>query len=110
MKIKACLAFSLLLLFSASASAGWIVRGGTISLVTNTGSNQAKFGVKTTGGTGPCAEAGYITFPFDAATNERIHTRAYSAALTAFTTGVKVNIHNYENDACDRAVFIELTK
>ena len=103
----------LLLIFIGSLSsfvfAGDCVVGSTIIEIRNTGSNQDKFEVVTSGGTGPCVGK-TIMFPADAAPNRDIFTRAYSAALTAFSTGAKVRIYNYHDDSCLKASYITLKK
>ena len=51
-----------------------------------------------------------IAFRSDSVVDPEIHKRAFRLASVAFATGAKVNICNYESDACDRAAYIELTK
>lgn len=38
----------------------------------------------------------------------KTHKRAYAAALAALTTGMTVRVHNYQNNTCDSASYIEL--
>ena len=98
------------LLLAGTAHAGYLVQGATITEVANTGSNQAKFTIRTTGGTGPCVGSTYIFFPASAAVDESSFSRAYAAALIALTTGMKVDILNYSSDSCDGAAFIGVKK
>lgn len=86
---------------------GQLLNGANIITLTNVSSNKDQFAIKTSGGSGICAGKA-ILFPSWKAVSEKAHSRAYSAALTALTTGLKVKIHNYENDSCTEATFIRL--
>ena len=44
------------------------------------------------------------------ATKAKAHQRAYAAALLALSSGVRVKGHNYFNDTCDRASYIEIVR
>ena len=103
------ISFVLLFIFN-SANAGWVVRDATVIAVANTSNNENKFGVKATGGSLNLCEGHYVMFPASDAGSPEIHQRAFAAALTALTTGRKVTIHNYHDDTCVRASFIELTE
>ena len=102
-------------LFSSHLVAGeYIATGSEITQVFNTNSNKASFGIVVTGGTGTCAGK-QITFPISAAGDFKdgksdIHLRGYSTALTALTTGLKVDIYNYSGSDCENAAFIRIKK
>lgn len=96
-------------LCAANAQGGYVLTGGTLTGVTNTASNAPQFGVIANGGGGPCVGQ-WILFPRDATPDVENYKRAFALAVLAHTTGSKVNIYNYENDACNRAVYIELAK
>jgi hypothetical protein len=42
------------------------------------------------------------------ASTEKVFDRAYSTALAALVSGKKVNIYNYVDGSCDKAVAIEI--
>ena len=104
------LVFSTSILMTSLANAGQLITASTITSVTNVGSNKDQFVIYFSGGTGVCTVNDYIVFPADAAISKEAHNRAYTLALTALTTGMKVVIHNYESAACDRASFIRVNK
>jgi hypothetical protein len=89
--------------------AGWSVSDAEVIQVINTSGNLKNFTIVTTGGSGPCVGQ-YIQFPETDAANGAAHQRAYASALLALTTGMKVTVHNYFDDTCNRASFIQLTK
>jgi hypothetical protein len=43
-----------------------------------------------------------------AAPDADTHRRAYAAALTALSLGLRVTVYNYSGDACDGASYIEV--
>lgn len=94
--------------FEGLAYAGDLVSGATIVAVNNVSSNKDQFGIQIQGGEGVCANQG-ILFPSWKALDEGAYQRAYSAALTALTTGMKVKVHNYESDHCHAATQIRLS-
>jgi hypothetical protein len=102
-------------LFSSHLVAGeYIAIGAEVTQVFNTNGNTASFGIVVAGGTGACSGK-QITFPISAAGDIKdgksdIHLRAYSTALTALTTGLKVDIHNYSGSDCNNAAFIRIKK
>ena len=77
--------------------------------VFNTDGNTASFGVTVSGGSSTDSCTGQITFPVSAS-DVNIHNRAYSTALTALTTGMSVDIHNYQGTDCNNAAFIRIKK
>jgi hypothetical protein len=90
----------------------YIAIGSEITQVFNTASNTSTFGIVVRGGSGPCVDK-TIYFPLSAAGGDSdIQKRAYSAALTAFTAGFKVDIHNYADSIsdCKNASFIRVKK
>jgi hypothetical protein len=72
--------------------------------------NQTKFAVAVSGGTGPCTGGVWITFPASAAPDLEAHKRAYSAALVALTTAMKVTNYNYNDNNCAGASYIEVSR
>ena len=83
--------------------------------ITNTASNEMRFSVIVANGDGSHdCEDGAIVFPLSAAgvdggNNERIHDRAFTLAMLAYTSGRKVDIFTYEDaQTCSRAAYIEL--
>ncbi|MET1257498.1 DUF5992 family protein [Aliikangiella maris] len=110
MKLIKLLSFCVASFISSNVIAGtYVIVDATIEAVGNTSGNKANFYVRTTGGAGPCVGQ-QITFPEADASNPNAHQRAYSAALMALSSGMKVKIHNYFSDSCDRASFIEVIK
>lgn len=111
-----------LLLHSASlfAGGGYLVQNGVINRVEPNWGSQDGFVVKVTGGSGPCA-AQSIVFPLASAlvdgNSDAAHQRLYATALTAFTTGYKVDIYNNVDGSntgdptiCHRANYIYLKR
>lgn len=97
-----------LMSIAGTASAEYIIHNAKIASITNTGSNQATFAIKTKGGTGYCAGHPYIKFPVTASADEGIHKRAYQAALTALANNLTVRVHNYYGTDCNNASYIEV--
>jgi hypothetical protein len=97
-----------LVIVGTAANAGLLSQGGTIVRVANTSGNQSLFVVLVAGGSGPCPNGQWIAFPTYAAGDAEVHKRAYAMALLALTTGMKVAIHNYNNDNCNEAAYIEI--
>ena len=89
------------------AGGEYIVVEGTVTSVANTGSNLENFVVRTTGGSGICTSS---RFPLSSAPNKGVHDRAYAAALLALTTGMEVTIYNYEDNSCEKAVYLSIAK
>ncbi|MCJ8274163.1 MAG: DUF5992 family protein [Psychrosphaera sp.] len=98
------------MLITSLANAGELINSATVTSVANVASNIDQFVIYFSGGTGVCTTQDYIIFPADAAISKEAHNRAYSLVLTALTTGMKVKIHNYESNACDRATFVQVSK
>ena len=99
-----------LIIASFNAYSGtYVVLDAEITNIANTSSNGANFALATKGGTGPCTNQWIVFYESDAS-NSNAHQRAYSTALMAFATGLKVNIHNYTSSSCDHASYIEVKK
>ncbi len=94
---------------SAHATGTYLATGATVTDVVNTSSNAQNFAIKTEGGSSICAGQ-WMVFPEADAANSNAHQRAYSTALTALSTGMKVTIYNYINGTCVRASYIHLMK
>ena len=105
----------LIAIFSSHLIAGeYIAINSEITQVFNTNGNTPSFGIVVKGGSGACV-GGQITFPISAVGDFKdgksdIHLRAYSTALTALTTGLKVDIHNYAGSDCKNAAFIRIKR
>lgn len=98
----------MLFAFSANSAGTYLVKGATIASIANTSSNQDIFTIWIEGGEGVCPNV--ITFPRSATSSNEIHKRAYATALTAFTTGAKIWVHNYQGSDCNNAAYIRLIK
>jgi len=105
----------LIAMFSSHLFAGeYIAISSEITQVLNTDGNTSSFAIFFTGGSGSCAGK-VIAFPVSAAGDFKdgksdIHSRAYSTALTALTTSLKVDIYNYAGSDCKNAAFIRIKK
>lgn len=93
----------------ALASGVFIAKGATIKSIANTNGNADDFTIWLEGGTGSCANEA-ISFPRNATTSSEVHNRAYSTALTAFSMGAKVTVHNYAGDDCKNAAYIKIDR
>ena len=113
--MKKLVFIGLITILSSHLIAGeYIAIGSEITQVFNTNGNTPSFGIVVTGGSGPCVGR-QITFPISAAGDikdgkSNIHLRAYSTSLTALTTGLKVDIHNYSGSDCKNAAFIRIKR
>lgn len=97
-------------ILSSLASAGDLVKGAEITMIGNTTNGGDDFFIKVSGGTGPCVGQNLV-FPVDAAASKEQHARAYSLALTAFTTGSKkIRAYNFNGGSCRSASYIEMSK
>jgi hypothetical protein len=95
--------------FCAQANAGLLASGATISHLANTSNDSTTFALQLVGGSGPCTGGTiWIWFPVSAAADADAHKRAYATAMMAIATGLRVSIHNYTNDNCDGASYIEV--
>ncbi len=111
--------FLLLILsvISIGANATQIVVEAKVTGIENTSHGTNEFVVWTTGGSGVCANR-HVRFyrsKADAsagnnADGAELHKRAYSMALTAFSTGDKVNIGAIGGTTCDDAVWFKIHK
>ena len=90
------LLFVFICCYSLSSYAGVLVTGATIGRVSNTASNQDIFYIIVVGGTGPCANS-KIRFPLSEAGSEKIYDRAFSMALTAYASGSKIEVVDYDD-------------
>lgn len=98
-----------LLCASSSFAGTYVAEQVTITKIANSDANQDTFMLWLSDGSGTCANA-YVKFPVADAGNADIHKRAYSTALAAFTTGLKVSVYNYHDTTCMRASYIEVHK
>ncbi|OZG72362.1 hypothetical protein BTA51_16665 [Hahella sp. CCB-MM4] len=90
------------------ANAGDLATGSKIASITNTNSNSNAFVIRVEGGTGPCVGKS-IVFPLSIAGSQSIFDKAYAAALAAFAGGFSIRVHNYSDDSCNQAAYIELS-
>ena len=111
--MKIVVSVCLLLMSLGANAAGYIVTDGEITQLYNTESNTKSFGMRVVGSGGDC-EGKDIFFPLSHAgasgNDVDLHNRAYSTALTALSTGMKVDIYNYADDSCVYASFIRIKK
>lgn len=112
--IAVCLMF-----VSAYANAGWLAYEGTIDMLASSISPQFnspanspdRFSVKVNGGSVGICHGPWIVFEKSYfANNPEAYQRAFSVALTAYTTGTKVKIHNLNSDSCNGATSIQIIK
>lgn len=107
-KISFFLTFYLALVFSASA--GEVATNATVIAVNNTLWNEDAFEIQVSAENSICP-SGNIGFPIWSAASPETHKRAYTAALTSLTTGMKVTVHSYqETDECWTASYIRIIK
>ncbi|PCH61095.1 MAG: hypothetical protein COC04_06415 [Gammaproteobacteria bacterium] len=85
-------------------------------LLSNNTGNGENFFVKVTGGSGVCVGTGrtLVVFPLHnsgvSGGDKDLHNRAFSLALTAYTTGDTVEIGSYHGADCTAASRIKLVK
>lgn len=108
----------LVALISAAANAGtggWLVQGGTISVVESTSGNSASFAIIMPTGTfysSTCktgGSPGFIQFLQSDAPDSNTFERAYTIALIAQQTGSTVSVYSYlDETSCYHAGFIQI--
>jgi hypothetical protein len=89
------------------AAGAYIVQGATITNIMSTNGNGDAFAIITSGGSGSCANT-EVYFPQSAAPDADTFKRAYAAALTAITTGMRVSIYNYTDSTCLTASYVQI--
>ena len=94
------------------ANAGELIKDATIVEVSNTSSGGPDFAIILQGGTGVCASTttALIKFPEPANQSDDSYKQAFSLALSALTTGMKVRVHNFADNSCAGASFIAVSK
>ncbi len=97
---------------SLNTNAGELIRDATVIEVANTASNGADFAVILQGGIGVCLHPTrtLIKFPEAKKQSDDSYKQSFSLALSALATGMKVRIHNFEDDSCSNANFISVSK
>ena len=92
--------------------AGELIRDATIIEVANTNNNGADFAIMLQGGTGPCLSPirTVITFPESKKQSDESYSQSFTIALTALANGMKVRVHNFEDNSCTGANFISISK
>ncbi|MEI8611064.1 DUF5992 family protein [Enterovibrio norvegicus] len=108
MKNLACL---FLVFTSLTTNAGGLVQNAVVTAIENAQNlNQDSFVVTVSGGTGVCAD-NLIFFPATATgSHQDIYKRAYSSALAALTSGMKVDIHSFSDNTCSNATWIKIKR
>jgi len=104
---KALLA-AMIFSISGIAQAGELVTDAVITSVGNTSGNGPSFFVIVSGGSGLCTNQ-FIWFPESAAGDANVFNRAYKSALLALSTGMHVKIHNYSDNTCAKASYIQVS-
>lgn len=108
-----------LMLFAQQAQAGWIAESGTIvQLASSIGAqtdtpagSTDRFAIKIAGSSITTCETLWIVFEKSYfGTNPEAYQRAFTVALTAYTTGTKVKVHNINADKCNGATSIQIVK
>jgi hypothetical protein len=95
---------------SANLFAGsYIITGAQITKISSTSGNLDEFVIWTKEGSGPCKDVA-IKFTLADSGSPAVFDKAYSMALTAFTAGFKVSVHNYHGSSCARASYIHISK
>ena len=101
-------------LVSMNIGAGELVTNATIVELGNTNNNTKDFGMFLKGGRGICSTSGRyrIVFPESkmGSQSTESYNQSFSIALSALATGMKVRIHNFEDNSCNGANFISVTK
>lgn len=81
-----------------------------IEVVTHGNKNVENFGIRVEGGTGICPNGQWIIFSEDKFPSTVSYAQSFSIALMALKDGNKVRIHNYNDNSCDGANFIAITR
>lgn len=109
---------ALLLCPSAFAGGAWIAVGTKVVSITPRNGDVDMFIVETSGGGGVCAGQKIYFRQSDAVVgngSDAAYKRIYSSIMTAFVSGLKIDIHNpisgdSDTTACIHAVDIRITK
>lgn len=110
--MRSIILFIAFILAANSSYGEYLVKGATISEVSNTIGNSQDFYIIVKGGTGICANS-QIRFPYPTATNlEKSFDRAFSIALTGYVSGQTIHVYDYDESStgCNGAESIRLTK
>ncbi|MCJ8273531.1 MAG: DUF5992 family protein [Psychrosphaera sp.] len=118
MNKKILILAALLLSPSAFADGAWIATGTKVVSITPRNGDIDMFVVQTSGGAGLCAGQKIYFRKGDALVDngsDAAYKRVYSTILLAFTSGLKIDIHNpisgdSQTTACIYAVDIKLVK
>lgn len=106
--------YTTLLTTSLCSFSGELIREATVIEVANTNNNGADFAIRLQGGSGPCVSATEtpttITFPESKKQSDDSYQQAFSIALAAVASGMKVRVHNFEDDSCAGANFISISR
>lgn len=109
-KLSASVLLAVSLVSPLTANAGELIRDATIIEVSNTNNNSADFAVVLQGGTGSCVSPTrtIIVFPESKKQSDESYSQSFSIALAGLANGMKVRVHNFEDDSCSGANFISL--
>lgn len=102
------LAFSIVLL-SSNSYADYVVTDAKIDKISNTSGNADEFAIWVSGGSGQCNDT-LIKFRLADSGSAGVFNKAYSTALAAFAAGYRIRVHNYHNNLCLNASYIEIYK
>ncbi len=98
-----------LILCSFHVLSGTLVKNGKIVKMSNISSNQDRFLLGLDGsGEGPCVGKS-VSFYAPIQKGESLK-RTVALASLALTTDLYVQVHNYSDDACGGATFIQVSK
>lgn len=109
MKLKLIMAGLFLFFAANSIAAGYVANSVSVLSVKNIVSNQDASEIIVDSSTN--CSGNKIKFPLSVAPSKEAHMRAYSSALTALTTSMKVTVYSYaDSNECMEASFIWLQK
>ncbi|NQZ10438.1 MAG: hypothetical protein HRT35_25070 [Algicola sp.] len=104
--------FIALMTTSLATHSAELIRDATVIEVFNTNTNGADFGIVLEGGTGRCVSPTrtVITFPETKKQSDDSYKQSFAIALSALSTGMKVRVHNFEDNLCTGANFIAISR
>jgi len=109
--MKIFIFFIVMIANSTFVEAGYLAINAKIKSVASTAGGGSSFSVVAYDGTGPCNTSSSqvnIYFPQQMASSADVFKRSYMMIMTAMSSGQRVNIYNYVDNQCDKAVAVEL--
>lgn len=102
-------------LFSVVGFCGQLITKATIVEIANTNNNGKDFAVFLENGSANIDCTGgssryRVVFPESKMQSEASYNQVFSIALAAYVSGDKVRVHNFENNDCDGANFISISR